>query len=154
MRAAVDTSLVIAALLSWHQHHPQAREALEPLLKSNHEVILPARVLIESFSVMTRLPAPHRLDPADAVAALEGTFRTDAKVTELGCLRYWRFLRGLPGHGVRGGAVYDAEIIECARRSKADVLVTMNRRDFERLADDATFVVGPEELERLVPEEQ
>lgn len=143
MRAALDTSFIVAALLSWHERHSEARDALEQLLSGNHEVALPGRVLIESFSVMTRLPAPHRLDPTDAVAALEGTFGPGTQLVELGGAGYWKLLRTLPGRGVHGGAIYDAEILACAQRAKADALITMNRRDFERLAAGAMSIVDP-----------
>jgi hypothetical protein len=54
---AADTSLVVALFASWHEAHDAAREALPG------EVRLPAHVLIESYSVLTRLPPPHRALP-------------------------------------------------------------------------------------------
>jgi hypothetical protein len=59
---AIDTSLVVALFASWHEAHELARKAVP------HEVHLPAHVLLESYSVLTRLPPPHRA-PADMVQA-------------------------------------------------------------------------------------
>lgn len=57
---AVDTSVIVAGLLAWHQRHPEANAAIESVLVYG-KAILPAPALVEAFSVMTRLPAPHRL---------------------------------------------------------------------------------------------
>ncbi len=52
-----DTSVVIAGLSSWHPDHDLAR----PVLADKPPIL--AHVLSESYSVLTRLPAPRRLDP-------------------------------------------------------------------------------------------
>jgi hypothetical protein len=49
---AVDTSVVVAAFASWHEGHLAALECLR------RDPRLPAHVAIETFSVITRLPAP------------------------------------------------------------------------------------------------
>ncbi|MGV1007695.1 MAG: PIN domain-containing protein [Dermatophilaceae bacterium] len=52
--ATCDTSVVVAAFLSWHEQHEQARQAL-----LRDVTAVPAHVLAEAFNVLTRLPAPH-----------------------------------------------------------------------------------------------
>jgi hypothetical protein len=47
----------------------------------------------------------------------------------------WPFLRALPGSGIAGGGSYDAQIAACARKAKADVILTWNVRDFARVAE-------------------
>ena len=59
---AVDTSVVVAAFASWHQGHTSATAALARRPR------VPAHVLLETYSVLTRLPPPHRA-PAGLVAA-------------------------------------------------------------------------------------
>ncbi|MEX2240756.1 MAG: PIN domain-containing protein [Burkholderiales bacterium] len=51
---AADTSVVVAAFASWHEGHAAALRAL------GRGVRVPAHVLLESYSVLTRLPPPHR----------------------------------------------------------------------------------------------
>ena len=51
---AADTSLVIAAFASWHEHHEAARSALDSGLR------LIDHCALETYSVLTRLPPPHR----------------------------------------------------------------------------------------------
>ena len=47
----------------------------------------------------------------------------------------WPFLEALPGFGIAGGSSCDAQIAACARKGKADVILTWNVRDFERVAE-------------------
>jgi hypothetical protein len=51
---AVDTSVVVAAFASWHEHHVLARKAMASRPR------LVAQAAVESYSVLTRLPPPHR----------------------------------------------------------------------------------------------
>lgn len=51
---ASDTSVVVAAFASWHEHHQQARTALDVGLHMIDHCAL------ETYSVLTRLPPPHR----------------------------------------------------------------------------------------------
>src|SRR5215475_14605 len=51
---AADTSLVIAAFASWHDHHEPDRRVLDRALR------LIDICALETYSVLTRLPAPHR----------------------------------------------------------------------------------------------
>ena len=46
------------------------------------------------------------------------------------------FLRQSGREGIAGGRLYDAHIGATARASKARLIVTENRRDFERVARD------------------
>ena len=52
---AADTSLVIAAFASWHEQHEPARRALDAGLR------LIEHCALETYSVLTRLPPPHRV---------------------------------------------------------------------------------------------
>ena len=102
-----DTSVVVAGLSSWHPDHDLAR----PVLAGRRSVI--AHVLTESYSVLTRLPAPRRLDPALAITALMHVF-PDAPITLTG-RRHVAWLRRLADLGIHGGATYDALIAETAK---------------------------------------
>ena len=42
-----------------------------------------APALVEAYAVLTRLPPPHRLSPADALALLEADFIHPAKIITL-----------------------------------------------------------------------
>jgi predicted nucleic acid-binding protein len=130
---AFDTSVIVAAMLGWHEHHARALRALQQAF-DHDRVLVPGPALIEVFSVMTRLPAPHRISPSDARELLEQTF-TAVRVVVLTAQELWRLLRAMPEQHVAGGRVYDAHILACARKAEASVLWTFNERDFETLVE-------------------
>jgi predicted nucleic acid-binding protein len=116
------------------------------LADEDQSVLLTTRVLIESFSVMTRLPAPYRLDARDGMTLLAKTFEGKATLVDQPAVSYWDLLRDLVVRGASGGSVYDAEIIECARRAGATRILTLNKKHFDRLAPDDVEIASPYEL--------
>ncbi len=138
---AVDTSLIVAALLAWHESHEPALAALIDALAGH--LVLPAPALAEAYSVMTRLPAPHRISPADACELLSGSFEQRATIVGLTGKETWRFLHETADRHVAGGSTYDALILACARKGGAQRVLTLDRRDFTRL--------GAAEIEIVVP---
>ena len=140
---AVDTSVVIAALMTWHEHHSGAFGLLNDVLEGGDELLIPLPALIETYAVMTRLPAPHRLSPLDAFGLVSGALRSCAKVVGLAENDVWSFLEDLTHRNVAGGATYDAAIVACAERSDATRILTLNARHFERLVSDGMEVVVP-----------
>ncbi|HPZ51030.1 MAG: Ribonuclease VapC40 [bacterium ADurb.BinA028] len=106
MKVACDTSVLVPALLPWHEHHAVCRAAA----RRAHEV--PAHVLIECFSVLTRLPAPHRVSPFDAGQLILGM-----PFNEVGlpAPEHAGLVRTLAANGIGGGAVYDALVGATAR---------------------------------------
>ncbi len=139
---AVDTSVLVAALLAWHESHEPARDALLDALRG--ALVVPAPALAEAYSVMTRLPAPHRISPADACELLSGSLERRAKVVGLSEKETWRFLHRNASDGVAGGSTYDALILACARKGGAKRVLTLDRRDFLRLAIGEIEVVVPD----------
>jgi predicted nucleic acid-binding protein len=106
-------------------------------------LVVPAPALVESYSVMTRLPAPHRLSPPDALELLAGSFESQARVVGLGGRETWRFLHTTAGAGVAGGRAYDALVLSCVQKAGADRLLTLDRRDFTRLDPGSVEIVVP-----------
>jgi predicted nucleic acid-binding protein len=116
---AADTSLVVAAFASWHEHHELAR----PVLDSGVRLI--EHCALETFSVLTRLPPPHRCSGAVVCDFIRARFprpflRLDAE-------QYREFVLGLPEHDVTGGAAYDALVAATAAGCGAE-LVSCDRR--------------------------
>ena len=106
-------------------------------------MVIAAPALIEAYSVLTRLPAPHRISPADAHHLLEANFMKGIKVVALGAAAYQSFLRGVANDGIAGGRVYDAIIAACARKAKAQTLITFNTNHFDSLAGSDMEIVAP-----------
>lgn len=116
---AADTSLVVAAFASWHERHDGARRVLDGGLR------LIEHCALETYSVLTRLPAPHRA--AGAVVREFLQIRFPQPYLRLSALEYKDFVLGLPDHNVTGGAAYDALVAATAAGCGAE-LVTCDQR--------------------------
>lgn len=124
---AADTSLVIAAFASWHEKHDAARRALDGGLR------LIDHCALETYSVLTRLPPPHRA-PGTVVRDFLAA-RFPEPLLRLSEFAYRGFVLGLADLGLHGGAAYDALVAATAVRNDAELL-TCDRRaapTYERL---------------------
>ena len=135
MRFLPDTSCLVAAVCSWHEHHAATAADLARRARRREEMVMAAPALFETYAVLTRLPPPYRLRPTDALAAIEGSWG-GLEVVAVAGKGTWDLLRTLPPRGIAGGGSYDAVIVACARKAKVDVILTWNLRHFERLVDD------------------
>lgn len=106
-------------------------------------MIVAAPALIEAYSVLTRLPAPHRLSPADALSLMQANFMRPVKVVALAPDDYGTILRGAPAAGIAGGRIYDAIIAACAHMGNARTLLTFNDSHFRSLVGPDLAVVVP-----------
>src|ERR1700688_2804826 len=79
----LDTSCMVAAVCAWHEHHTAATAHIEQQLYEGAGVVVTGPALVEAYAVLTRLPAPHRLSPADAWAVLEANFVEPATIAML-----------------------------------------------------------------------
>lgn len=140
---ALDTSVVVAALLGWHQHHARARAALERALAAGNTLVLPGHVLVEAYAVLTRLPSGNRVAPAAAEEMLRQSFESRTRVVTLTGNDLWSMLRASGRTGVAGGLTYDARILAAARKARADDLLTLNVRDYDRLDAGSVRLVEP-----------
>ena len=118
MRAA-DTSVIVAAFASWHEHHDAARRVLDAGVR------LIDHCALETYSVLTRLPAPHRCPPVVVRDFLRARF--PSPLLRLGAAGYRRFVLSLADGGITGGSAYDGLVAATAAASGAE-LVTCDRR--------------------------
>jgi predicted nucleic acid-binding protein len=119
VRQAADSSITIAALWGDHPAHEAAAEALAACRTTI------AHVAIETYSVLTRLPAPHRADATTVVTALaERLPSTYATLDASDCTST---LGRLAAAGVSGGATYDGLIAMTALEHDLE-LISRDRR--------------------------
>jgi predicted nucleic acid-binding protein len=115
-----DTSVLVASVAPWHPRHREALRAVEDV-----SALVP-HVLVESYSVLTRLPDPHKLAPA-VVGELVVALAAARPVLTLTADQQVALLAECARTGVPGGAVYDALIAVTARHHDA-MLVTLDAR--------------------------
>jgi predicted nucleic acid-binding protein len=111
---AVDSSVVIAAFATWHEHHDIARRAMASRPR------LVAHAAVESYSVLTRLPSPHRAQPSIVHAFITERF-TEPFLT-LSERGYQELLATVAAGQILGGPAYDALIALTAAEHQATLL--------------------------------
>jgi predicted nucleic acid-binding protein len=109
----------VAAFASWHEHHDAGRRILDGAVR------LVEQCALETYSVLTRLPPPHRASGDVVRDFLVARFRRPFLGLSAAAFRV--FLLELPHHGVSGGASYDALVAATAASHGAE-LVTCDRR--------------------------
>ncbi|MEQ3554896.1 type II toxin-antitoxin system VapC family toxin [Pseudonocardia nematodicida] len=115
----VDTSVAVALSTADHEARPACRAVVE-----GRRIGLAGHAAFETYSVLTRLPAPGRRT-ASAVGTL--IRRNFPHTTYLDGATTDDLLRRLPDLGISGGSVYDA-LVGAAAAHAAVPLVTRDRR--------------------------
>lgn len=116
---AVDSSVVIASFASWHERHAAAAKVLA------RKPRLVAHAALETYSVLTRLPPPHR-----AQGGLVARFLRDRFAEPLLGLpqeRYQSLIATLAEGQILGGQVYDA-LIGLTAAEHGAALVSFDQR--------------------------
>ncbi len=116
---AIDSSVLIAGFASWHEFRARAQKVLR---ENPH---LPAHAALESYSILTRLPAPHRAPAPLVLEFLVAHFKKP--FLTLSADHYGVLMRQLDQNGITGGATYDAPIGYTAKAHEA-VLVSCDSR--------------------------
>ncbi|HEX7669815.1 MAG TPA: PIN domain-containing protein [Polyangiaceae bacterium] len=116
---AIDTSVAVAAFATWHERHAAARAIVDSGAR------LVAHCGLETYSVLTRLPSPHRA-PADAVSIfLEDRFpEAWLSLPSKACAA---LVSRLAAAGIVGGATYDGLVAAAAAHAGA-TLATCDHR--------------------------
>jgi len=133
---------MVAAVCTWHERHAAAVAGIEERLDRGQQMAIAAHALLETYAVLTRLPSPHRLAPADAWALVKANFVDSAPVEALTGPAHITLLSRLAGTGIGGGRSYDAVIAACAGSAKVDALLTFNPRHFDP-APEGVAVIEP-----------
>jgi len=130
----VDTSVAVALTLADHEHHDATFDALQ-----GRRLGLAGHAAFETFSVLTRLPAPARRTPATVARLLARSFPHSRF---LGADASRSLLTRLDSLGIAGGSVYDA-LVGAVAAEHALKLASRDRRalDIYRALDvDVEFL--------------
>lgn len=117
---AIDTSVAVPALSAGHPDHFTAHRVV-----AEQEPALPAHAALETYAVLTRLPAPAGVPARVAAELVRRNFAQ--RLLHLSEEALLTLLDELAHTGVVGGATYDALIGATARTAGA-TLVTNDRR--------------------------
>ena len=141
-RYLCDTSCLVAAVCTWHEHHERTHREIERRVRADEVLVLAAHSLFETYAVLTRLPAPYRLRAEDALALIESNW-SGTPITHLTGDETWRALLGTGRLGVIGGQTYDALVASIALKAGASTLLTWNVRNFLAFSDRIAVLTPP-----------
>ncbi len=133
MKVAIDTSVLVAGVIATHVHYDRAAVWLAALASGQHDGVVSAHALTETFSVLTKIPCTPRVDPVTGeriVIRLRGLLHVVAASGALASAAIERCAQ----KGLASGAVFDALHMVTAEAEHADALVTFDVRHFARLA--------------------
>lgn len=115
----VDTSVAVALSVADHEGLAACRAVV-----AGRRIGLAGHAAFESFSVLTRLPAPSRRTPAAIARLLAANFPHSRFLSSTAAAT---LLTRLPSAGIAGGAVYDA-LVGATAAAAGVPLVTRDRR--------------------------
>ena len=138
----LDTSVLVPAFLTDHPHHSASRDLLRRC--SPETAVCTGHSLAEFYATLTRLPAPNRASPQQALRFIENIEQRLGFVS-LTSEEYRNLIRLAASEGIAGGTLYDYLIASCAIKAGADTISTWNTKHYR--------LFGPEIVGKLrVPE--
>lgn len=145
MRAALDTSVLVAGVVASHPHHPRAAAWLDAIARGDVEGVASVHAFAETFATLSRLPLSPPITPGEAAQLVARLRSVIAHVDEddgIVAAAVERCAR----HGATSGAVFDAIHVVSAEAAKADIPLTFDARHFSRFAIATTprVVVPPD----------
>ncbi len=134
MRIFFDTSVLVAASVQQHPHHPQAHAIVSLSLKNSSQLFISLHSVAEIYSALTRLPVQPMIHPAEATRILEENILPNFKTVPLERRDYRAVLATVTSGGWRGARIYDALLLRCAEKRDCERIYTFNLEDFRALA--------------------
>jgi predicted nucleic acid-binding protein len=129
-----DTSVLVPAAVTAHQHNGPALAVLEELVSRRHNGVISAHSLTEVYSVLTRTPFKPPLYPSEARQIIEQMILPRMELVTLTAKEYREVVLRCAASGWAGGKVHDAVQLRCAQKAGCDRIYTFNVKDFRALA--------------------
>lgn len=137
MKVFFDTSVLVAAFVPVHPRHEPAFDRVRRAFAGEYSLLTSTHNLAELYSVLTTLPLSPRVAPAAAARIIRENLEGRAEIVPLDAADYREVIYRLAEAGLGGGIVYDALARRAAIRAGAEVIVTLNQKDFRRVGPDS-----------------
>ena len=131
MRQFFDSSVLVAAFWGGHARHGPSIKLLASASKKDSACGI--HTLAEVFAVMTALRVKPLIPPEQGLLFV-GEIRQRLALVSLDSEEYFATIRNAAAQGITGGRVYDALLLGCAAKSKAQTIYTWNLKHFQLLA--------------------
>lgn len=136
-----DTSVLVAASVPEHPQHP---ESLALLLRLRDlDGACAAHTLAETYNTLTSTRRGYGWPSFAAARVVEQTNKIFTLVS-LTTAEMIRVMQTASEQNIAGPIIYDALILSCARKVKANKIYTHNLKHFRQVAPDlAAFITTP-----------
>lgn len=134
MKAFLDTNVLVAACVLDHEHHARAHPVVQAVHEGKTEGFVSAHSLLETYSILTRLPRVPRISAPQASALIADNVVGHFSIVALTGKEYSDLSLKLGRDGIVGGRSYDLLHLTCAEKCGADKIFTFNVHDFTELA--------------------
>jgi predicted nucleic acid-binding protein len=124
----LDTSVLVAAFLTEHNHHAASRSALRQC--GPETAACAGHTLAEFYATMTRLPAPHSASPDQTLLFMEN-IEQHLAIVSFTSEEYRAAIRSAAAAGIAGGTFYDYLIARCALKAEAEIICTWNIKHYQ-----------------------
>ncbi len=131
MREFFDTSVLVAAFWGAHAHHEASIKLLASADKRHSACGIHS--LAEVYSTMSVLPVKPML-PAEQVLLFVEEVRARLTLVSLEEGEYLETIRSAAERGLTGGRIYDALLLRCAAKCRAETIYTWNLKHFRSIA--------------------
>jgi len=138
MREFFDTSVLVAVFLGDHPHHKASAMVFAGADKKHSAC--GAHTLAELYSTLTSLPLKPMIAPEQAMLFLEDV-RSRLSLVALNEAEYFATIERAAERRSSGGRVYDALLLRCALKAKADTIYTWNLKHFQQLAPEIASAI-------------
>jgi predicted nucleic acid-binding protein len=149
MNVFCDTSVMVAAALETHVHHPQARAVLIRINQGADTGFASAHALAESFSVLSRMPTTPKLEAWDVLDILERNIIPHFVFQALPPEDYAPAIRDLVAKGLGGGRIYDLLQLRVAAKMVLDRIYTFNDSEWKTLSPELAPLIRPPPIPAL-----
>lgn len=138
MKEFFDTSVLVAAFRGAHIHHSAS---IQRLSKADpRRCACGLHSLAEFYSVATALPVRPMVLPEQAMLFI-ADIRTRLSLISLTSDEYLAALQNVAPRGFAGGRVYDALLLACAIKCKAETIYTWNLKHYQAIAPDLASII-------------
>jgi predicted nucleic acid-binding protein len=135
-----DTSILVAAF--WREH-PKHTESIEVFRHAKpQQAFCGVHSLAEFYSTMTALPVRNPIDPQQTLLFIE-EIRRRCTLVSLTEAEYAATIEAAASKGFTSGKIYDALLLQCAHKIKAEVIYTWNLKHFR--------AIDPSQADRIHP---
>jgi predicted nucleic acid-binding protein len=130
MKEFFDTSVLIASFWRGHPDHPASLKLLAAANKKKSACAL--HTLAEVYAGMTALPVKQPVSPDQALLFVQEV-RQRCTIVTLDEDEYYDTIARASERGFSSGRIYDALLLRCAAKVKAEAIFTWNLKHFQSI---------------------